>query len=201
MPQAQALDSAIEVRLLPDPERGPVTASGPLRSIQEAELTLPGDQLEQLWRPQSLERLARGYWRYLHRITLRLVRVVYGPSSRSIVLVSRRLVLLRFRAPTYDTGPGFGRVTWVIERGVLVAAPGRGRGQLRFDVRRSDRPASSGREAVRVRAEVANYYPLLRGSGWFARLGALIYSQTQLRLHVLVTRGFLRSLARGDLPD
>ena len=53
---------------------------------------------------------------------------------------------------------------------------------------------------IRIRAVVANFYPLLRGSGWFARAGAFIYSQTQLRLHVLVTRGYLRSLERGDLP-
>ena len=53
---------------------------------------------------------------------------------------------------------------------------------------------------LRIRASVANFYPFLRGSGWFARIGSWIYSQTQLRIHVLVTRGFLRSLQDGDLP-
>ncbi len=47
---------------------------------------------------------------------------------------------------------------------------------------------------------VANFYPFLRGSGWFARIGSFFYAQTQLRIHVLVTRGFLRSLESGDLP-
>ena len=191
--------TGITVRVLPDPERGPVTADGPLRSIQEAELSMDAAAFERLWKPETLERLARGYWRYLNRISLGLLRVAYGPSSRSIVLVSRRLDLLRFRVPRYDTGPGFGRVTWPIERGVLVAPEGRGRGYLRFDVRRMD-PGADGQARVLVRAVVANFYPLLRGSGWFARIGSFLYSRTQLRVHVLVTRGFLRSLERGELP-
>jgi hypothetical protein len=53
---------------------------------------------------------------------------------------------------------------------------------------------------VRVRSEVQNFYPLLRGRGRFARLGARLYAATQLRIHAHVTRGFLRSLARLDLP-
>ena len=189
----------VEVHVLPDPERGPVTTDGPLRSVQEAELAIEASTLEQLWRPETLERLARGYWRYLNRISLGLLRIAYSGSERSIVLLTRRFALLRFRAPKYDLGPGFGRVTWPIERGVLVAPSGRGRGYLRFDVRRLE-PGPDGEGRVRVRAVVANFYPLLRGSGRFARLGSFIYSQTQLRIHVLVTRGYLRSLERGDLP-
>jgi hypothetical protein len=188
----------LKVTVLPDPEAGPVGPQGGLRSVQEAELDLDPAELEQLWRPETLERLARGYWRYLNRISLGLLRVAYGGRSRSIVLLSRRVSLLRFREPRYDTGPSFGRVTWPIERGVLVAPAGRGRGYLRFDVRRVEDDAGSPR--VRVRAVVANFYPLLRGSGWFARIGAFIYSQTQLRVHRVVTRGFLRSLERGELP-
>ena len=191
--------SGIQVRVLPDPERGPVTPDGPLRSVQEAELALETEQLEDLWRPEMLERLARGYWRYLNRISLGLLRVVYSGVTRSVVLISPRLDLLRFRDPSYDTGPGFGRVTWTIERGVLVARAGRGRGYLRFDVRRLD-PGPGGEARIGIRAVVANFYPFLRGSGRFARLGAVIYAHTQLRLHVLVTRGYLRSLERGELP-
>ncbi len=191
--------SGIQVRVLPDPERGPVTPDGPLRSVQEAELAMETEQLEDLWRPEMLERLARGYWRYLNRISLGLLRIVYSGVTRSVVLISPRLDLLRFRDPSYDTGPGFGRVTWTIERGVLVARAGRGRGYLRFDVRRLE-PGPGGEARVRIRAVVANFYPFLRGSGRFARIGAFIYAQTQLRLHVLVTRGYLRSLERGELP-
>ena len=52
---------------------------------------------------------------------------------------------------------------------------------------------------ARVSSEVANFYPALGGWGWFARMGAKIYRYTQLKIHVLVTNGFLRSLARLDL--
>ena len=45
-----------------------------------------------------------------------------------------------------------------------------------------------------------NFYPFLRGRGWFARIGAHLYAATQLRIHVLITHGFLRSLAKLDLP-
>ena len=189
----------IKVRILPDPERGPVTANGPLRSVQEAELAMTAERLDELWTPANLERFARGYWRYLNRISLGLLRIAYSGASRSVVLVWRRFDLLRFREPQYDTGPEFGRVTWPIERGVLVSPSGRGRGYLRFDVRRLE-PGPDGEGRIRVRAVVANFYPFLRGSGRVARLGSFVYSQTQLRIHVLVTRGYLRSLERGELP-
>jgi hypothetical protein len=199
-PQAARAHSPGEltVRVLPDPERGPVTPDGPLRSIQEAEVAMDAETFERFWRPQTLERLARGYWRYLNRISLGLLRVAYTESSRSVVLASRHLVLLRFRAPRFETGPGFGRVTWPIERGVLVSPGGRGRGYLSFEVRRGEE--GKGEPRVRIRAVVSNFYPFLRGSGRFARFGAFLYAKTQLQVHVRVTRGFMRSLENGELP-
>jgi hypothetical protein len=160
---------------------------------------LPEGLLAALWRPEYLERLAHAYWRYLRRTSLGLLRVVYEPNARSIVIVARPLVLLRFRRPTYVTPPGMGQVTWPIERGVLVAASGRGRGYLRITVRRLQ-SNGDGEAVVRVSSEVANFYPLLRFSGPLARLGARFYNVTQLRIHIWITRGFLRSLARLDLP-
>ena len=59
--------------------------------------------------------------------------------------------------------------------------------------------AGSPEAHVRVRSEVVNFYPMLGGSGWFSRIGRVIYRATQLRLHVIVTNAFLRSLARLDL--
>jgi len=198
MTATQAQIDTIDVRIMPDPEEGPVTPDGPLRSIQEAELSMPRDTLEELWNPATLERLARAYWRYLNKISFGLLKIGYGATGRYVVFGWRRLVLLSFRLPEYDVGPGFGRVTWPIERGVLVAE--RGRGYLRIDVRRLEPDPGRDEERVRIRAMVSNFYPLLRGSGWFARIGSFFYSQTQLRIHVLVTRGFLRSLESGDLP-
>ncbi len=199
-PQSEPIDpSSVQIRLLPE-AHAPVDPSGPSGSVQEAEAIVPAELLERLWRPSYLERLARAYWRHLRRISLGLIRILYAPDSRSIVLASRRLVLLRFRRPRYDTGLGFGQVTWPIERGLLVAK--RGRGHLRISVRRMDPSPGQADDPVRIRirAEVENFYPLLRGGGRFARLGAHIYGATELRIHVLVTRGFLRSLSRLDLP-
>ncbi len=186
------------MRLLPE-RREPIPSSGAARSLQEAEVEMPRDLLEELWRPEYLERLAHAYWRYLRRISLGLLRVVYEPNARSIVLLFRPLVLLRFRRPEYVTPPGMGQVTWPIERGVLVAGEGRGRGYLRIRVRRLESDPA-GPALLHVSSEVANFYPFLRFGGPLARLGARFYSATQLRIHIWVTHGFLRSLARLDLP-
>lgn len=182
------------VRLLEAGESERVPATGAVASVQEAEVRLPAELLDQLWSPEYLERLARSYWRYLNRVTLGLIRVVYGPDYRAVVLLHPRLSLLRFGPPAYEIGPARGQVTWPIERGLLVAPRGRGEGFLRIGV---TRPRE---DTVRVRLEVRNFYPWLRGSGRFARFGAWLYAQTQLRIHVLVCNGFLRSLARLDLP-
>ena len=194
------------MRLLPERQTKPVDPFGPLGSVQEAEVTIQTALLERIWQAPYLERLSRSYWQYLRRISLGLIRIAYARDARKVVLLSRRLVLLRFRPPVYETGRGFGRVTWPIDRGLLVAE--RGRGHLRITVRRleaEEAPAGSppapdsATERVLVRAEVENFYPLLRGSGPFARLGSRIYAPTQLRIHVLVTQGFLRSLADLDV--
>jgi len=188
------------VTLLPDPDTGPLTTTGPVKSVQEAEVEVPVDIYRKLWKVEYLERLARSYWSYLTRISLGLIKVVYEPSSRTVVFLSRRLPLLRFRRPEYVTGPGLGQVTWRIERGILVAPAGRGQGFLRIAVRSREPEESAGTTKVHVTTEVSNFYPFLRGGGWFARLGVRIYNATQVRIHVWVTHGFLRSLERLDLP-
>jgi hypothetical protein len=191
---AVAGPASIQVQILPDPESSLVTGAGPVRSIQEAELKMPPEQLERFWRPELLERLARAYWVHLRRRSLGLFHVVYGPDFRAVVFGWRKLVLLRFRAPSYEVGEQSGQVTWPIERGLLVAKRGRDRGHLRIAAERRG-------ATVRIRAEVSNFYPWLRGSGMFARLGDFVYTQTQLRLHVRLTRGFLRSLEQANLPE
>lgn len=189
------------VRLLRSEEIERVPHTGAVGSVQEAEVRLPAALLDRVWKPAYLERLGRAYWRHISRATLSLIRVVYAPDSRTAVLLSRRLPLLRFHAPEYETSHDEGCVTWRIERGLLVARAGRDEGFLRIRVRRSASPgAPPGEATVEVRLEVRNFYPWLRGSGRFARFGARLYGQTQLRIHVLICNSFLRSLTRLDLP-
>jgi hypothetical protein len=165
---------------------------------QCAQVRLPRAELDRVWSPEYLERLARTYWAYLSKVSLGLLRVVYTPSSREVVLLGRPLRLLTFQAPEYDTEADWGQVTWRIERGLLVSPFGRGHGFLRLSVRREDgeRPDEVIADVV---SEVANFYPLIAGWGWFSRIGRWLYRETQLRIHVMVTHGFLRSLANLEL--
>jgi hypothetical protein len=185
----------VQVLVLPERDRSPVAPEGAVQSVQEAIVRLPPEILEEVWKPAYLERLARAYWRYLSRISLGTIRVVYEDDARTVVLLSRHVPLLRFSAPEYETEADAGSVTWGIRRGLLVAGEGRDRGFLRISVRRRDAPGE-----LHLAVEVRNFYPWLRGRGRFARFGAWLYGQTQVRIHRLVTFGFLRSLARLDLP-
>jgi hypothetical protein len=188
------------VRLVDQPEGRHVPQTGAVDSVQAAEVLLAQAALERLWTREHLERLAAAYWRYLHRISLGLVRTIYEPDARTVVLGVRPLAVLRFAAPRYRTGDSGGSVEWRIDRGMLVAREGRGKGFLRISVERAGAGSPPGEARLDVSVAVRNFYPWLRGSGRFARLGTRIYSATQLRIHVIVTRGFLRSLARLDLP-
>jgi hypothetical protein len=177
------------------PPRSTVIASdGAVRSVQAAELSLDGAQLERLWTPENLENLARTYWRFLSRVTLGLIRVVYGEDERRVVFLARPFTLLRFEPPEYLLDGDHGKVTWRIRDGLLVARSGRGCGFLALDVQRlaSRGPGVEGR--VRIELEVANFYPAIA-----AGFSTPVYEVTQSAIHVLVTHAFLRSLSRLDL--
>jgi hypothetical protein len=167
---------------------------GAVGSRQVAEVTLPRGELEKIWSPEYLERLARTYWSFLSRFSLGLIRVLYSEHSRDVVFLRRPFVLLRFHKPEYEIDADGGTVTWPINRGVLVARRGRGRGFLRLGVRREPVADDSDEVTLLVSSEVVNFYPTLA-----TRLGRWIYEQTQLRIHVLVTHAFLRSLANLEL--
>ncbi len=171
-------------------------ASGGMRSMQGANVTLPARELDRLWTPMHLERLARTYWRFLTRVTLGLVRVLYSESERSVVLLGRPLRLLTFEAPEYTMDGEHGMVRWRIERGLLVAKSGQGGlGHLQIDVRRLPGGAP-GEARLRIEVEVANFHPAIA-----SRLGRRIYNATQAKIHLFVTNGFLRSLARLELAE
>jgi hypothetical protein len=173
-----------------------IARDGAVRSVQSAELTMAAADLDRLWSPpQSLENLGRTYWKFLSRVTLGLIRVVYGHDERRVVLLARPLTLLRFDAPEYVIEPDHGQIRWRIRDGLLVARSGRGCGFLAVDVRR--RPGTTPEEAkLRIEVEVANFYPSI-ASG----LSELVYEATQSNIHVLVTHAFLRSLAKLQLAE
>ena len=168
--------------------------SGAVRSTQTADLVIDEGSLQAMWTPMHLERLARTYWRFLTRVTLGLVRVVYSEGERSVVLLARPLRLLTFEAPEYEMDSVRGLVRWRIARGLLVSRRGRDRlGYLQIEVRRSP-GVDAAHARLHVEVEVANFYPSIA-----TRLGRRLYDATQSRIHVIVTYGFLRSLRRLDL--
>jgi hypothetical protein len=170
--------------------------TGAVRSVQSAEVSLPADRIDALWSPLYLERLARTYWRFLSRATLGLIRVYYTDRERFVCLLFRRFKLLTFHAPEYEMDAARGVVRWRIASGVLVARRGReGDGYLEIDVQRGPAP-TPGEAIVHVEVEVANFFPAIAST-----VGRWFYSSTQSRIHVLVTHGFLRSLARLDLAE
>jgi len=181
--------------------RSDYEADGSIGSKQVAEVTLPRSELDPVWSADHLERLARTYWRFLTRISLGILRVLYTDTSREVVVFTRPFVLLRFRKPEYEVESDGGAVTWPIERGLLVASRGRGRGYLRLAVKRPRESDTGDEVTVTVSSEVVNFYPTIAGQGWFARIGRFLYNQTQLRVHVIVSNAFLRSLASLDLAE
>ena len=157
---------------------------GSVTTKQVANVTVPRAELDRIWSPAYLERLARTYWRFLTRVSLGLLRVLYSESAREVVLLARPLVLLRFHPPEYEAGGNRGTVTWRIDRGILVAPGGRGKGFLRISVERPAEDDGGDMVTGRVTSEVASFYPTIAGWGWFARIGRHLYRITQLRLHV-----------------
>jgi hypothetical protein len=169
---------------------------GAVRSIQAADLTMPAHELDAIWSPMHLERLARTYWKYLSRVTLGLIRVAYTPTERYVVLLTRPFVLLRFRAPEYSMDDERGIVRWRIRDGILVASEGHeGDGYLEIDIQRGEE-AEPDRARLHVEVEIASFYPAIA-----FRIARWVYANTQSRIHVLVTHGFLRSLANLELEE
>ncbi len=173
-----------------------VARDGGVRSVQSAELAVAPSDLERLWNATNLENLARTYWRFLSRVTLGLIRVVYGENERSVVFLIRPFTLLRFEAPQYVLEADHGTVRWLVRDGLLVARGGRGCGYLALDVRRERDPDASGQIKLRIEVEVANFYPAIAAS-----FSTPVYEATQSAIHVLVTHAFLRSLATLDLAE
>jgi hypothetical protein len=179
---------------------GTQAPDGSVTTRQVAAVTMARAELEPIWNAEYLERLARSYWSFLTRVSLGVLRVLYKPDTRDIVVFRRPFTLLSFHAPDYEIEPGRGEVTWRIRKGLLVAPMGRGKGFLRLTVERVPPAAGDSGRYVNlvVSSEVANFYPTIRGWGWFSAIGQYLYRYTQLAAHVVITNAFLRSLARLD---
>jgi hypothetical protein len=174
-----------------------IAKNGAVSSAQSAELTVPQADLDRLWNPTNLENLARTYWRFLSRVTLGLIRVVYGEHERRVVLLIRPLTLLRFNPPVYEIEEDHGKVSWRIRDGLLVARAGRGSGSLELDVRRlPPDPSSPTTRKLKIEVGVTNFYPSIA-----AGFSTPAYKATQSVIHVLVTHAFLRSLAGLELAE
>jgi hypothetical protein len=188
-PVAHALIVTADEHTVYDGERG-------VRSVQEADLILPTAALDAIWNPHHLERLARTYWWWLTRATLGVVQVDYQPHGRQVKALGL-IPLLTFQEPEYEMDGERGIVRWRIERGVLVARQGRGgAGYLEIDIQRRPSRDYAGSSIAHVEVEVANFYPAIASS-----LSRWLYENTQSRIHVMVTHGFLRRLARLDLAE
>lgn len=206
--------------LVSAPESTVIGSNGAVRSVQTARLSLPSTDLDRLWTPANLENLGATYWRFLTRVTLGSVRVLYSNSDRRVTLLGiRRLTLLRFDPPEFEMEPTRAKISWQIKDGLLVARSGRAEGGLALEVRRE--PTGSGAAAAAAagdqdRAEeiddntpsadgeprselvievvVTNFYPSI--ASW---MGDVFYEGTQAVIHVMVTNAFLRSLASLEL--
>jgi hypothetical protein len=185
--------SPAQAAIISPPKSTVIAKDGAVRSAQMAELTLAEEDFQRLWNATNLENLARTYWRFLSRVTLGLIRVVYGENERSVVFVGRPFTLLRFDAPQYVVERDHGSVRWQIRDGLLVARSGRGCGFLALAVTRLE-GGPEGRVRILIEVEVANFYPAIA-----AGFSVPAYEVTQSAIHVLVTHAFLRSLAHLHL--
>src|SRR2546421_1148917 len=70
--------------IIPPRKSTVIARDGTVRSMQTAELTMEASNLERLWSPANLENLGRTYWRFLSRVPLGLIRVVYCEHTRSV---------------------------------------------------------------------------------------------------------------------
>ncbi|MCA1689712.1 MAG: hypothetical protein LC720_04490 [Actinobacteria bacterium] len=166
----------VGVRIL-DPEGPPlIDPTGGARSVQAAELRVTDAQLEALWSPGGLERLARTYWGFLPRISLGLIRVRHTETDRLIVLIGRPLVLLSFGPPVYELDDARGFARWPIRGGLLLSARGRpSRGALQIAIRRLG-PAGPDAQTLGVEVSVVDFVPTI---AWL--FGRRIYAATQSR--------------------
>ena len=115
------------VRLIRAEEDVRVPATGAVGSVQEAEVTMPVELVEQLSKPEYLERPRPLLLRHLDRATLGLIRIVYTENVTRRCADHPPPAAAHLRAPDYKASADHGCVTWRIARGPvgLPAGPRR----------------------------------------------------------------------------
>ena len=197
LPENRPLPARVKIVHVPEQGYGD---DGSVTTRQEAELTVPCETLDRMWTPENLENLARTYWAFLMRVSMGALKIRYGQDSREIVLFGH-IVLLRFHKPDYEIASNRGCVTWRINKGFLVAPGGRNKGHLKICVERPGDVNGDGEVTIKVSSEVGAFVPMLTFPGLrsLSGFGRWLYRQTQLRIHVIVTHAFLKSLGNLEL--
>ena len=68
--------------MIADPEEHTVIDERGARALDPGRRRdVPEAELDAIWSPMHLERLARTYWKYLTRVSLGLIRVRYTPTT------------------------------------------------------------------------------------------------------------------------
>ena len=106
--------------------------------------TMPAAELDAIWSPMHLERLARTYWKYLSRVHARAdPRRLHADRARGRAASRGRSCCCASTRPSTRWTPSAAIVRWRIRDGLLVARrAASGDGYLEIDVRRcpSDAP-------------------------------------------------------------
>ena len=166
-----------EVSIIDPDDNVRVHRSGAVGSVQEAEILVERDFLERIWNADSLELLAPRLLGLPAKDVAGIIRMHYSHDARTVTAFSL-LPLLRFGTPRYETDEGEGRVTWPIDRGLLVAREGSRRGpparlgealRPRWHRRRDRRHQGRGADDRPRRGQ--QLLSGIRGRGRFARLG------------------------------
>ena len=152
-------------------------------------------ELEEIWTPMYLERLARTYWRYLSRVTLGLIRVDYTDASAASCCCAARSCCCASTRPSTRSTRDRGIVRWRIARR-RCSSPARARRRRLPGDRRPPLPGgrARARRRIHVEVEVANFYPAI------ADLARALVLRAHAVAHPRARHPRLPALARAARP-
>lgn len=133
--------------------------------------------------------LLERYQVYLQQVTLSLVRPLQTGEGLVFRLLSTKVALLTFAAPTFSSESGIHAVTLRICEGHFVQAACCNRGKFCFMV-------ESVNGGVKITVQLSEYYPRLLGSRAPSLSRKWLYRLTQAWVHKVVTVRFLAHLYR-----